>query len=93
MPMPNNLQQRVIAKRNVETVNSAPGEFICSNESLNNNNNNEFSERKGQSMSRSSSKNGIHRTTVPTTTTTIELLPPIVSGKRLHIPLANHRHL
>lgn len=98
MPMPpttttNHLfqQQRMNSKRNLETINSAPGDFISSNESSNNKVSE--SQRRGQSNNRSSSKNGIHRTIVPTTTTTIELLPPIISGKRLHIPLANHRHL
>ena len=39
---------------------------------------------------RSTSKTGHQRNTA---STTIELLPPIISGKRLHIPLANHRYL
>ncbi len=83
-------------KRNLETTYSSSGEIFIPNEpshrfveqspSIQNN-------RKGPSNHRSSSKNGIHRTTVPATTTTIELLPPIISGKRLHIPLANHRYL
>lgn len=29
----------------------------------------------------------------PMTTTTIDLLPPIIAGKRLHLPAANHRYL
>ena len=59
--------------------------------------------RKFPSNNRSSSKTGVHRTAMPssstitttttTTTTTIELLPPIISGKRLHIPIGNHRYL
>lgn len=39
---------------------------------------------------RSTSKTSHQRNTA---STTIELLPPIISGKRLHMPLANHRYL
>lgn len=49
--------------------------------------------RKAHSQPRPSTKTNSQRTTVPAATTTIELLPPIIAGKRLHIPLANHRYL
>ncbi len=89
-------QQRAVLKRNLDATNSSPGDIITSNE--NSSKSSEQSQpiqniRKGPSQHRSSPKNGINRATVPATTTTIELLPPIISGKRLHIPLANHRYL
>jgi len=77
----------VVLRKNLEGANSLSGDIILSNESIQPAQNT----RKGPSQHRSSSKNGIHRSTAPTTT--IELLPPIISGKRLHIPLANHRYL
>jgi hypothetical protein len=87
-------QQRVVLKKNLDTTNSCSNEVI-----LRNDNSNKFSEqsqpiqniRKGPAIPRSSSKTGMHRAAAPTTT--IELLPPIISGKRLHIPIANHRYL
>ncbi|CAF1187882.1 unnamed protein product [Rotaria sp. Silwood1] len=87
-------QQRVVLRKNLETTNSSSVENIFSNENLtkqNESNQTIQNIRKVPFNNRSSSKTGIHRTT--TTATTMELLPPIISGKRLHIPLANHRYL
>ncbi|CAF2699070.1 unnamed protein product [Rotaria sp. Silwood2] len=90
-------QQKVVLRRNLETTNSSSVENFLSNENLtkqNEQNQTIQNIRKVPFNNRSSSKTGIHRTTIPTTTTTtMELLPPIISGKRLHIPLANHRYL
>ncbi len=85
-------QQKVVLKRNLDTTNSNSGELIISNE--NSPKLNEQTQviqhiRKGHPHHGSSPKNGIHRPNH----STIELLPPIVSGKRLHISLANHRYL
>lgn len=89
-------QQKVVLKRNLETNNYSSGDLFISNE-----NSVKLSEppqaiqhiRKGHVHHSSSPKTGIHRTNNSTRTTTIELLPPIVSGKRVHISLANHRYL
>ena len=90
-------QQRAVLRKNLETTNPSPIDAITSNESSTN----KLSEtslsaqhpRKAHSNPRSSSKTNAQRATVPAATTTIELLPPIIAGKRLHIPLANHRYL
>ena len=83
-------------RKNIETTqNISSNENNSSNENLIKSNVQHQTNRKIPLNNRSSSKNGIHRTTMPTsmTTTTLELLPPIVSGKRLHIPIGNHRYL
>ncbi|CAF3340134.1 unnamed protein product [Rotaria socialis] len=97
--------QKVILRRNLETTNSSSNENFLSHEtSIKSNDQYQTMQniRKFPSNNRSSSKTGVHRTTMPssstittttTTTTTIELLPPIISGKRLHIPVGNHRYL
>ncbi|CAF1312734.1 unnamed protein product, partial [Adineta ricciae] len=86
-------QQKVVLKRNLETTHSSSGDLFISNE-----NSNKFSEhnqliqnfRKGHPHHGTTTKPKNQRTN---RTTTIELLPPIVSGKRVHISLANHRYL
>jgi hypothetical protein len=89
-------QQKVVLKRNLDTTNSTSDELVISNE--NSTKLNEQTQviqhiRKGHPHHGSSPKIGIHRPNHSNRTTTIELLPPIVSGKRLHISLANHRYL
>lgn len=95
VPQPTYQQQKVNPRKTYEATNSSCVEMYLPNENYLRQNeqcqtiqNN----RKIPPNNRSSSKTGIHRTTIPTATT-IELLPPIISGKRLHIPIANHRYL
>lgn len=90
--------QRVILRKNFETTNPSPIDTNVSNESSTNkfletSQHPTHNQRKLPSQNRSASKNPASRATVPTAATTIELLPPIIAGKRLHIPLANHRYL
>ncbi|UJR24084.1 hypothetical protein I4U23_027052 [Adineta vaga] len=90
-------QQKVVLKRNLETTNSSSGDLYISNE-----NTNKLSEQNQmiQNFRKGHTHHGITTTTTAKSknsranrTTTIELLPPIVSGKRVHISLANHRYL
>ncbi|CAF4358832.1 unnamed protein product, partial [Adineta steineri] len=96
-------QQKVILKRNLDTSNtSSTGDLSITNE---NSSNKLFEQsqivqniRKGGHTHHhhhsSSSKTKFNRTNNNSPkTTTIEILPPIVSGKRVHISLANHRYL
>ncbi|CAF4142869.1 unnamed protein product [Rotaria sordida] len=81
----NDDEQRIISKGNIESgFIASSGNFVLSNK----NSNDEQTQtiRKFYRHHRSSSKNRIQRSK------TFDLLPALVSGKRLHIPIPNQRN-